>query len=223
MKTHISPRMLRIITTSLVITTLCVGLGCANVFSGIRYFFEGAQVEGPHNEMLKEKRVAVVCRSVSSEAFVNPDIPQRAARILSQQLGVKVEDIEIVNQRTVNDWVDNNMYSDFLEVGRAVDADYVLGVDIENFTIHASSSTTLYQGQAGVHYEVIDCTTGETLVSDAIPQVVYPKSAPMQASEMNSYQFGEQFLGVLCFQLGKNFYPYNPQDEFAFTPDVINR
>jgi hypothetical protein len=223
MKKQISPRTLRVITTVLVLTTLCFGLGCANVLSGFNYFFKGAQVEGPHNEVLKEKRVAVVCRSASSEAFVNPDIPQRAARILSDRLGRKVDDIEIVDQGLVNDFLDNNFYSDFIDVGEAVDADYVLGIEIENFTIHASSSTTLYQGVAGIHYEVIDCNTGESLVRDALPDITYPQNAPMQASEMNSYSFTEEFLGVLCFHLGKNFHPYNPQDEFAFTADVINR
>ncbi len=133
-------------------------------------------IKGPNIDaefdVLREKKVAVVCRSMDLAQYRHPTVPGDIARGVGRLVKEHVPKIELLDQRKVDEWMDCNTWDEYLEVGKALDADLVLGVDLGSFSIYEGQ--TLYKGRANVNITVIDCQTGEALVDKSLPQSVYP-------------------------------------------------
>ena len=72
------------------------------------------------------------------------------ARDLAQQVTTLLEKnvpkIQVVDQRKVNKWIDENTWEEYREVGKGVKAEMLVGIDLESFSIYQGQ--TLYQGKA---------------------------------------------------------------------------
>lgn len=198
-----------------VVMLLLVAAGCHSAIATGMWLWNGPMIPADNQELLEDKKVAVVCRNLSSrEVFTNGDVHQRLARALRAKLGANVDDIEIVDGGKVEDWLDHNQYNDFSEVGRAVKADMVLGVDIEDFTTQAAQSTTLHQGAAIIRFEVYDCEKNKPVLSESLPTKLYPDTG-VPASEMARADFTNRYVDHLAHEIGKYFYPRDRHEEFA--------
>jgi hypothetical protein len=95
---------------------------------------------------LKEKKVAVVCRPLVSLQYRNAG----AARELAQQVGLflsaNVPKINVIDSQKVASWIDENTWDDYVEVGKALKADCVIGIDLMSFSV--LEGQTLYRGNA---------------------------------------------------------------------------
>ena len=65
--------------------------------------------------------------------------------------------IKTVNQRKVAKWTDENTWEEYAEVGKAMKADMVVGINLEGFSLFQGQ--TLYQGKANATVRVYDCAT----------------------------------------------------------------
>jgi hypothetical protein len=153
--------------------------------------------------------VAVVCRPPVSlqyrDSNVGRDLAQHVTFLLQQQ----VPKIQTVDQRKVAKWTDENTWEEYPEVGRAVAADMVVGIDLESFSIFQGQ--TLYQGKANATVKVFDCQNGGKLVFEkSIPQSVYPPNAGIATSERTEAMFRREFLLVLANQIARHFYAHDP-------------
>ena len=59
-----------------------------------------------------------------------------------------MKDIDVVNPREVDNWVDESDWGDFKELAQAVHADKVVYIELNDFELYKGK--TLYQGQADV-------------------------------------------------------------------------
>ena len=127
--------------------------------SGCAVLYQLAYGDGPKIEAkyagLKGKRVAVVC-VMNSSSYGDGEVSAALADQVGRILRKKVDDIDIVRQEEVSDWMDTNEWdeSDFVEIGRGVKADMVLAIDVDSFSVHESK--TLLKGRSHLTTTVYD-------------------------------------------------------------------
>ena len=186
--------------------------GCAGGLATFVWLVKGPNIDAEF-DVLREKKVAVVCRPLDFSQYRNPTVPKDIARGVGSLVKENVHKIEVLDQRKVDEWMDNNSWDEYLEVGKALDADLVLGVDLESFSIY--DAQTLYKGRANVNIKIVDCETGEVIVEKPLPQSVYPPNAVKTTDEMQEAEFRREFVRVLTDQIARHFYAHDPRAYFA--------
>jgi len=196
---------------ALVIAAL-PAIGCRGLAFTTAYLLQGTDVD-PDFKDLKGKKVAVVCRP--SETYSNSNVSRDLARQVSILLHDKVPKIKMVEHQEVADWMDKNTWEEYPEVGKAVKADMVVAIELEQFSDLAGQ--TLYQGKANATIMVYDCKKGgKEVFQRHLPQVVYPRSAPVQAAERGTEeQFRREFVMVLADRIGRYFYAHDPNADIG--------
>ena len=158
------------------------------------------------------KRVAVICRATSLEyayPTVSRDLAVRVATLLKRN-GHK---IDVVDERELADWVDKHDWNDYREVGRALKADMVLGIDLERFEL--SRGSTLLQGQADVKLAAYDIKKNLTLWEKRPQTIKFPPNSQIPTADRQEDDFRREFLGVLAEQVAHHFYAYDSRKNFA--------
>jgi hypothetical protein len=114
----------------------------------------------------------------------------------------------------VFEWADENTWEEYGEIGKALGADMVVGLDLEEFSL--LQGQTLYQGKANLKILVVDVSKGrEPVFERNMPQAIYPPNAPIPASEKPEAQFRRQFVEFLARQIGQYFYDHDASVDFA--------
>lgn len=212
MEDRSASRNIRAYLAATVLLTLVGTAGCQASLATAMWLIKGPNVAAKFDHM-EQKKVAVVCRAYDFSNFSYANVPKELSRQVSVLLAANVPKIEVVNQRKVDEWMDNNKWEDYLEVGRALEADLVLGLDLEQFSMYESQ--TLYRGKANVAMKLYDCETGNLLVDQPLPQTVYPPNAAKATSDIQESAFRREFLANLADQIGRHFYPHDPRADFA--------
>jgi hypothetical protein len=192
----------------LLALALSPAFGCRQVMTTAAYLWKGTDVDPDFGE-LKGKKVAVVCRPLVSLQYRNANVNRELAQQITLLLQQKVPKIKTVDQRKITKWTDENTWEEYVEVGKAVKADMVVGVDLENFSLYQGQ--TLYQGKANAVVRVYDCQKGGKMVFEkTLPHVVYPPNSAVPTSERQEPEFRREFVGVLADQIARYFYAHDP-------------
>ena len=163
---------------------------------------------------LQEKRVAVVCRPVVELQFADSTVPRDLVRQLGERLTKKVKKIKVVDEREVSEWTDENSWQKFTEVGKALKADMVVGIELERFSLQ--QGPTLLQGNAAMRVVVYDMQNGGKQVFEkTMPRVLFPPNTPIPSAEKSEAEFRRQFLAVLAEQIGRYFYSHDSLEDFG--------
>jgi hypothetical protein len=206
-------------TLLLLLAAVLPAAGCVGAMTTVMYFLGANDIKAEYGG-LRQKRVAVACRPVVDLEYRNSGVANDIARQLSQELGKNVSRIEMVDYRKVEQWTDENSWDDYLEVGRAVGADMVVGIDLEQFTIYQGQ--TLYQGKANYRIEVYDCASGELAYQKTPDQALWPPNSPIPASHKQEAQFRREFVWKLADQIARHFYDHDRYEHFAEDAEVLN-
>jgi hypothetical protein len=151
----------------------------------------------------------VVCRTITELNYANSGVGRDLVREMSKLLQERVPKIKVIDAQKVNKWCDENTWEEYVEVGKALKADIVVGVELEKFSIYQAQ--TLYQGKANASVHVYDCKDGGKVVFEKIlPQAVYPPNAFIQTSDVQESEFRREFVGVLADQIARHFYSHDP-------------
>ena len=194
--------------------------GCRSVLTTVTYLVQGTDVDAKY-DCLEGKKVVVVCRTMSDQDWRDSSVAGDLAKQVGILLRQKGKKIEVIDQRKVAAWIDENSWSEYAEVGKALDADIVLGIDLDSFTLHQSS--TLYQGQADVTIEVFDRSQDSgVIVEEMLPRTVYPPNVSIPVTDRPEKEFRREFVGVLADQIGRFFYKHSPYADYATDAQAIN-
>ncbi len=199
-------------TVAAAVLVVAAGLlfsgGCRSAIATAMYIFRGDDVE-PEYKGLKGKKVAVVCRPPADLNYANSGVSRDLVQQMSKLLNERVPRIKVVDAQKVNKWCDENTWEEYVEVGKALKADVVVGVELEKFSIHQAQ--TLYQGKANAIVRVYDCKDGgKVLFEKILPQVLYPPNTFIQTSDVQETEFRREFVGVLADQIARHFYSHDP-------------
>ena len=172
-------------------------------------------------DKLEGKVVAVVCTSNSSDFGPSPDA-ELVARRVSSLLARNVKDVKVVAYQRVGAWMDehDSQYVDYAEIGRDLNADLVVGIDIESFSLQ--SSATLYQGNAVYRLEVIDVGEDRVVYETFTPPVVYPPMRGVPSTEATKEQFRRTFTDILGGNIARHFYEHDLNDQIAIDTADLN-
>lgn len=190
--------------------TLLALAGCTSGLATAVWLIKGPNIPAEFNCM-RDKTVAVVCRG--ADIYNYPTIPKELAQQVATLLKTNVPKIKVVDQRELDQWMDSNDWDDYLEVGRALKADLVLGIELDRFSIYQGQ--TLYQGKANAAMKVFDCKSGDLIVDKPLPQSIHPPNSAKSTSDMQEGAFRREFVGVLADQIARHFYAHDPRAYFA--------
>lgn len=197
--------------------------GCAGAIFGPLFLLKGTDVPALFKkevkEIPKESKIVVICRS-SLNLFgdENPsgDLSRCITYLMKDKLSKKK--FEWIPYEEVEESFDDEslMLESFSKMGKKVKADYVIGVDMDDFNIHLSSQ--FYQGRSKLNVKLIQVETGEIIAQNSMPQFIYPPT-PIINTDIHSSEFQKKFIGKLANEVGCLFYPHDPHGNIAMDTD----
>ena len=211
-----SPKTTRVVFTSLVLAFVAFmgQVGCVNLAAQMLYVLKGNQVPAKCTA-LDEKRVAVVCVSVSEGLLGSQGEGDSLARLVAANLGQNVKKIQIVPPDQVSAWRDANNWDelDFRSIGRGLKADMVVAINLGSYSIH--ENPTLLRGRANVTTLVYDMKDdGKVVYRSGPKEFAYPENGGRSITESEA-NFRSLFSNMLARDIAKNFYPYEAVDDVA--------
>lgn len=201
---------------ALAFVVLASSVGCHPgllVATGV-YLWEGGNFAPAECEALNEKKVVVFCRQPAAQEFRHAGAARQIASRVSDLLEQHLAGAEIVPQSKVDEWIDENDSDDFEELGKAVKADLVVYIDMSHFDLFAGA--TVYQGSTDVKVSVHDMNDRGRLVWDKeMGEILYPVHAPIARQGKSVSTFQREYITVLGDKIARNFYPHEPNADFA--------
>lgn len=225
--THIRRLTLSFAFLALTATTLLASSGCAGALMMPYYLIYGtdapAKYKAEVKEIPKESTMVVICRSnlnLFGESNPNADLSQAITYAMST--GLKKKKLRWITYGEVEDKFDEEELNSqsFEKMGKALKADYVVGVEIDSFDVH--HSTQFYQGNAKVLVRLIDVKNAETIVRESMPTYTYPPT-PVPSADYEEIEFQKTFIVRLAKNICTLFCPHDPHAEYAADSDFPNR
>jgi hypothetical protein len=162
---------------------------------------------------LKGKHVAVVCKPIVELEFSDAGSARELAATVGGLLERNVRKAKVIDQQEVARWIDEHAWVDYPTVGKALDADLVVGIDLEEFRLHEGS--TLYRGRATAHVRVFDIATGKVVFEKRYDDFQYPADGAVPTSDRSEMQFRGMFLQILAGRIARSFHAYDSRTSFA--------
>lgn len=207
----------KLICLILMLVCMVPMIGCVGLFANFLNVV-GAGLMPPAYSGLEEKKVAVVCVS-NSELFGPTSTSTDLAIRINQLLASKVKGIRVVSNQQIDNWIDENGWDmiDFVALGRGVEADLVVAIDVDSFGLHDGG--TMFKGRADVHIVVYDTFSGATVFTKSPPQIEFPTTAGVPAVSTSKREFRRLFLDTLAGRIARNFYAFDINEDVA--KDVV--
>ncbi|HET6884186.1 MAG TPA: hypothetical protein VFI31_28785 [Pirellulales bacterium] len=204
----VQPRMLKFTGWFAVVAaaTLTTQLGCKSLMTTVAYFVVGTN-DAAEYVGLKDKRVAVVCRPLVELKWGAGGAANDLATRVGQLLRQNGKRVKVVKQSEVNKWTDDNPDMELEAIGKGVNADVVLGIDLEEFSLYLGQ--TLYQGKSQVKLTVCNVADGEILWEKPMRQIVWPTRGGRPTQDEPQPQFQREYIEVLATEIGNHFYPHD--------------
>ena len=189
--------------------------GCIHTLlaTGI-YVWQGGNVVPAECNALEKERVVVLCRPPASHEYRNAGAARAIGARVSAMLEQNVKGIEVVSPKEVDNWVDEQDWENFKDLGRAVKATRIVYIELDDFDLYKGK--TLYQGTADITISVYDMENRDKLLWDRrLGQVLFPRNSGIPAADKPVQAFERQFVEVVSMQIAEHFYKHNPNADFA--------
>ncbi len=185
--------------------------GCSTLFTAA-YLLQSADMPAEFTG-LKGKHVAIVCRPIVELEFSDAGSARELATLVGAQVEGKVRRARLISQQEVARWIDENSWVDYPTLGKSLDADIVVGIDLEEFRLHEGS--TLYRGRATAHVRVFEVATKKVLFDKRIDDFAFPANSAIPATDRSEAEFRGMFLQTLSQKISRCFHAYESRDVFA--------
>ncbi|QDT52070.1 hypothetical protein Pan44_00780 [Caulifigura coniformis] len=160
----------------------------------------------------KDVKVVVVCYAPLELRYNFPSIDKEVAAQVSYRLFEhKIVPIE---PDYVRAWVDQHPDWEMAsEIGKAFDADYVIEIELESFSLYEEGTTTsLYRGKTVGFVHVSDMKDdGERIFSKDL-DFAFPTRVPRSAYDQSLVSFKREYLSRLSEKIGFMFYEHYSGD-----------
>lgn len=205
----------RLFTLVLAMAAMLPSTGCLHLLmaTGI-YLWEGGNQIPAECRALEKQRVVVLCRAPASNSYSFAGASRELAMRVSDLLEMNVPGIEIINQKEVDNWIDESDLTEFKDVAKAVKADMVVYIELDHFDLYKGK--TLYQGNAEITITVYDMKEkGKRVWERGLGQVLYPANSGIPAQDKPVQHFQRDFVMVLANRISRNFYKHEAHADFA--------
>jgi hypothetical protein len=196
-----------------LVGTASTGCISALIATGI-YAFQGGNVVPAECEALEKERVVVLCRPPASHEYRNAGAARAIGARVSAMIETNVKGVEVVSPKEVDNWVDEQDWENFKDLGRAVKATRVVYVELDEFDLYKSK--TVYQGTADVSISVYDMENHDKLIwQRRLGQVLFPRNSGIPSADKSPQAFERQFVEIVSTQIAQHFYKHDPNGDFA--------
>jgi hypothetical protein len=199
------------LTAMLFLTGVLITAGCSTLGS-LAYFVNPNDVPAEYDG-LTGKHVAVVCKPVVELQYSDAGSAKELAQLVGLAIDRNIRRAEVISQEEVARWMDENELVEYRELGKALDADVVIGIDLEDFRLYEGS--TLYRGTATVHVQAHDVAEGKLLFEKRMDEFRFPKDTAIPSTDRTEPQFRAMFMQVLSSKIARLFYAHDSRMHFA--------
>lgn len=215
----------KLVVSTLLPAFLLIAIPGCNYFILLGYLIGGP----PQLEPLFEKethksftdrnvRVAVVCYAPEDLTKFHDNIDHMLAWRLATLL--HGHHIDVASPDAIKAWMANNPdWDSAVDVGAEFDVNYVVYVDISEFSLYEEdSSASLFRGRCEAIVSVYEMETdgdGKRIFTKDVSSV-FPTQVPRSASDVSYETFRNEYFFRLAEEVGRLFYPYGNGD------DIIN-
>ncbi len=178
------------------------------------YLWQGGNVVPAETETLQNERVVVVCRPPATNEYRYAGAARSIGKQVSRLLAENVPGIDVVSPAEVDNWVDEQDWDNFKDLGRSLKATRVVYIELSNYDLYKGA--TLYQGDAEVQLTVYDMNNrGKEIWERNVGQILFPHNSGIPAADKSVQQFQSQFVVIVSVQIARHFYRHNPNSTFA--------
>ncbi|MFM8735112.1 MAG: hypothetical protein ACKOC8_07965 [Pirellulales bacterium] len=206
-----SPVARSVSLAALALSVMAFAGGCSTLLTAA-YILQPADMPAEFAG-LKGKHVAVVCRPIVELEFTDAGSARELAGLVGGQLESKVRRARLISQQEVARWIDENSWVDYPTLGKSLDADVVVGIDLEEFRMHEGS--TLYRGRATALVRVFDVDEKKVLFEKRIDDFAFPANSAIPAADRSEAEFRGMFLQMLSQKIARCFHAYESREVFA--------
>jgi len=171
------------------------------------------EVQGNKSLKAKNTTVLVLCYAPTELKWDNDAIDYELAKHLAYRLSQNK--IKVVDPDRVHVWLDKNHDWDKpSEVGAAFETDFVIYVDLKDYSLFEEHSSNLYRGRSDVIVNVVkmDGEDGEIVYSKDITSR-FPTRAPVSTDAYPYDNFKKLYLSRLSDEIGQLFYEHFAGDD----------
>ena len=186
--------------------------GCSMITT-VAYLVAPAKDAPAEFKGLRGKHVAVVCKPIVELEFSDASSARELATMVGSKLAQNVRKAHVIEQHEVARWIDENAWVDYPTLGKALDADIVVGIDLEQFRMHEGS--TLYRGRATANVRVYDVAEKRLVFEKRLDDFTFPGDSAVPATDQSETQFRALFLQVLSGKIARSFHAYDSRTTFA--------
>lgn len=196
----------------MALAACAIAVGGCSTLGTIAYLVQPNDVP-PEYDGLRGKHVAVVCKPIVELEFSDAGTARELAGIVGSLLEQNVRKARVISQQEVARWTDENDWVDYPTLGKALDADMVVGIDLDQFRMHEGS--TLYRGRASAHVRVFDVKKKSVVFERRIDDFTYPGDSAVPATDRSETQFRAMFLQMLARRVTRLFHAHDSRATFA--------
>jgi hypothetical protein len=202
----------RRILSAFAVSTVAIAIGGCSTLGTIVYLVQPNDVPAEFSG-LRGKHVAVVCRPIVELQFSDAGSSRELAGVVGALVRQNVRKVKVISQQEVARWIDENDWVDYGTLGKAVDADMVVGIDLEQFRIH--EGTTLYRGRGSAIVRVFDVAEQDMVFERRIEDFTYPGTGGVPTTDRSESQFRAMFLQIFGRRVARLFHSYESRMSFA--------
>lgn len=191
---------------------LVVALGGCSTLGTIAYLVQPNDVPAEYDG-LRGKHVAVVCRPIVELEFSDAGSARELAAVVGALVGQNVRKAKVIGQQEVARWIDENDWVDYTTLGKAVDADMVVGIDLEQFRIH--EGTTLFRGRGSAIVRVFNVENQSMDFERRLEDFAYPGTGGVPTTDRSESQFRAMFLQIFGRRIARFFHSHESRMSFA--------
>ena len=203
-----------------VFTAVLISCGCSiNMLAIPYYLFVGEQKLPPPKPLVEgkkdRKKVAVISYVDNALRFSFDSLDSDLESMVSMEMAKNEKRVDVVQAKKIRNWRDKNpgwIDASLQSVGEKFDANYVIFIEISEFSLSADRNQFLYQGRAKVSVKLHDVSKDSVEYADSWVRE-YPPNRPVDMREYTSEdQFRNKFLAVLAKEVAWHFVPHSPDD-----------
>ncbi|MCY2965110.1 MAG: hypothetical protein NT069_15990 [Planctomycetota bacterium] len=217
------PLICRLVPAAVLAFLVVVSSGC-NVVVLLGYLIHGPPTIEPdfHKKTKlwlseKGKTTAIVCYAPKALKWDNEAVDAEVAKVVA--LRFNEHKIRVFDPDRVEAWIDKNPnYDKVTEVAAAFKLDYVVHVDIKDYSLFAAQSSDLYQGRCDAVINVFkmneEKTDGELIYTTEV-RSRFPSRSEKSVYEISQEDFKNMYLAALSDEIGKKFYESYSGDDIG--------
>jgi hypothetical protein len=198
--------------TILLLATVLPGLAGCSTLGTLTYMVMPKDVPAEFAG-LKGMHVAVVCKPIVELEFSDAGSARELASSVGNLVERNVRQARVIPQDEVARWVDENTWVDYRAIGKSLDADMVVGIDLEEFRLHEGS--TLYRGRATVNVRVYDIAKDKLVYEKRFDDFAFPKNGAIPSTDRPESQFRGMFIQLLAQRIARSFHAYDSREQFG--------